>query len=100
MLRTTSGLCVTGFRDSRPPLVPVNSIPPLLARIWVPRLCTNVLLFITRFDEVSETLAPVDDGTADRCFISESYDATRYVFVFRVVVFMANTVLKILDIRC
>ena len=32
-----------------------------------------------RFDSVSETFAPVEDGTADRCFISESYDATRFV---------------------
>lgn len=30
-----------------------------------------------RFDDVSNTLMPVEDGTADRCFISESYDATR-----------------------
>lgn len=38
-----------------------------------------VFVAVKRFDEVSETLAPVDDGTADRCFISESYDATRYL---------------------
>lgn len=31
-----------------------------------------------RFDSVSETFAPVEDGTADRCFISESYDATSH----------------------
>ncbi|CAM9404012.1 unnamed protein product [Laminaria digitata] len=31
-----------------------------------------------RFDEVSTTLAPVEDGMADRCFISESYDATSH----------------------
>lgn len=39
------------------------------------------LSFVGRFDAVSETLAPVADGTADHCFISESYDATRYVTV-------------------
>ena len=33
---------------------------------------------MTRFDAVAETFAPVEDGTADRCFISESYDATRF----------------------
>eukprot|EP00752_Nemacystus_decipiens_P006824 g6126.t1 len=31
-----------------------------------------------RFDDVSNTLSPVEDGTADRCFISESYDATSH----------------------
>ncbi len=31
-----------------------------------------------RFDSVSEIYAPVGDGTADGCYISESYDATSH----------------------
>lgn len=37
---------------------------------------------IERFDEVSDTFEPVDDGTTDKCFISTSYDATRYNWCF------------------
>lgn len=43
-------------------------------------LCLHCIFCVApccRFDEVSNTLEPVDDGTADRCFISKSYDATR-----------------------
>ena len=32
---------------------------------------------LERFDDVSDTFEPVNDGTEDRCFISTSYDATR-----------------------
>ncbi|CAM9355486.1 unnamed protein product, partial [Phaeothamnion confervicola] len=46
---------------------PVAELAPALAVIG------SVL---ERFDTVSETYAPREDGTADRCFISESYDAT------------------------
>jgi RAB protein geranylgeranyltransferase component A len=31
-----------------------------------------------RFDSVSDILSPLGDGTRDKCFISSSYDATRY----------------------
>ena len=31
-----------------------------------------------RFDSVAELLKPVNDGVKDRCFISESYDATSH----------------------
>ena len=34
---------------------------------------------IERFDEVSETFEPLADGKEDKCFISTSYDATRFV---------------------
>ncbi len=33
---------------------------------------------VDRFDSVSEIYAPVDDGTTDGCYISESYDATSH----------------------
>ncbi|CAM9847134.1 unnamed protein product [Discosporangium mesarthrocarpum] len=33
---------------------------------------------LERFDAVSETHEPLDDGIADRCFISTSYDATSH----------------------
>jgi Rab GDP dissociation inhibitor len=31
-----------------------------------------------RFDSVSDLLAPLSDGTGDKCFISKSYDATSH----------------------
>ena len=33
---------------------------------------------LERFDSVSECYAPREDGTADRCFISTSYDASSH----------------------
>ena len=33
---------------------------------------------VERFDSVNDLYAPVADGTGDKCFISRSYDATRY----------------------
>ena len=33
---------------------------------------------ITRFDNIVDTYAPVDDGTASRCFITRSYDASSH----------------------
>lgn len=32
---------------------------------------------VERFDSVNDLLAPVNDGTGDKCYISKSYDATR-----------------------
>ena len=32
---------------------------------------------LERFDEVSDTYAPIADGKEDSCYISTSYDATR-----------------------
>lgn len=32
---------------------------------------------VERFDSVVDTYRPTGDGSADGCFISESYDATR-----------------------
>lgn len=37
---------------------------------------------LERFDSVTDLLAPVGDGTRDKCFISRSYDATRYVCLY------------------
>ena len=34
---------------------------------------------VERFDSVNDLLAPVADGTGDKCYISKSYDATRCV---------------------
>lgn len=34
---------------------------------------------VERFDSVNDLLAPVADGTGDKCYISKSYDATRWV---------------------
>ena len=34
--------------------------------------------FITRYDNVVESYAPVDDGVASRCFITASYDASSH----------------------
>lgn len=33
---------------------------------------------LERFDSVSDLMAPVSDGSADNCFITESYDATSH----------------------
>ncbi len=33
---------------------------------------------IERFDSVSDLLEPVHDGSADKCYISKSYDATSH----------------------
>lgn len=33
---------------------------------------------ITRFDNILDTFAPADDGSASRCFITASYDATSH----------------------
>ena len=33
---------------------------------------------IDRFDNVSDTYEPIEDGTKDSCFISKSYDATSH----------------------
>ena len=33
---------------------------------------------LERFDDVTDTFEPVNDGTEDRCFISTSYDATSH----------------------
>jgi Rab GDP dissociation inhibitor len=33
---------------------------------------------LERFDNVADIYEPVSDGRTDRCFISKSYDATRY----------------------
>lgn len=44
---------------------------------------------LDRFDSVSEVMAPLDDGTADRCFISKSYDATSH---------FQSTALDVLDL--
>lgn len=33
---------------------------------------------ITRFDNIVDSFAPVDDGTASRCFITSSYDASSH----------------------
>ena len=38
---------------------------------------------VERFDSVSDTFKPTGDGLADRCFITESYDATRYALSSR-----------------
>lgn len=34
---------------------------------------------LERFDEVSDTYEPIADGKEDSCYISTSYDATRWV---------------------
>lgn len=34
---------------------------------------------LQRFDSVYELYEPVEDGTRDGCFMSKSFDATRYV---------------------
>ena len=39
-----------------------------------------------RFDEVSLTYEPIADGQQDKCFISTSYDATRFI-LFRFLYF-------------
>merc|ERR1719453_1955457 len=33
---------------------------------------------LERFDKVSDLLAPNEDGTRDKCYISSSYDATSH----------------------
>merc|ERR1712156_1389888 len=33
---------------------------------------------VARFDNIMETVAPTDDGSADKCFVSSSYDASSH----------------------
>lgn len=52
-----------------------------------------IILFCS-FDHVVDTKIPVDDGTSDGCFISTSYDATRFfcfIYLFFVLFLKGNS---------